>query len=148
MQSYVDYPGTPEIVKRYGLLGKILWVLIPILVRQSQRRGTSKEERRQHGADVYCLEPLEGWCVARTAPSYLLDRRISCCIVVSAPIVGTTSLKHLEDMVGKQLFSFTPCSDPRWMVIRVPGAVNVKLTPEEIKYLEEPYVPVAISGHQ
>ncbi|KAH9921030.1 aryl-alcohol dehydrogenase [Fomitopsis serialis] len=47
--------------------------------------------------------------------------------VVSAPIVGTTSLKHLEDMVG---------------------AVNVELTPEEIKYLEEPYVPVPINGHQ
>ena len=28
------------------------------------------------------------------------------------------------------------------------GAVNVELTPEEIKYLEEPYVPVPINGHQ
>jgi len=47
--------------------------------------------------------------------------------VVSAPIVGTTSMKNLEDIIG---------------------AVNVSLTPDEIKYLEEPYLPVAIFGHQ
>lgn len=27
------------------------------------------------------------------------------------------------------------------------GAVNVSLTPDEIKYLEEPYRPLAIDGH-
>ncbi|KAJ8514443.1 hypothetical protein ONZ45_g8012 [Pleurotus djamor] len=46
--------------------------------------------------------------------------------VVSAPIVGTTSLKNLEEMID---------------------AVNIKLTEEEIKYLEEPYKPVPINGH-
>ncbi|KAF9441917.1 aryl-alcohol dehydrogenase [Macrolepiota fuliginosa MF-IS2] len=45
---------------------------------------------------------------------------------VSAPIVGTTSLKHLEDIIK--------------------GA-TVTLTPEEIKYLEEPYKPQAVIGH-
>ncbi|OSX56325.1 hypothetical protein POSPLADRAFT_1175381 [Postia placenta MAD-698-R-SB12] len=45
---------------------------------------------------------------------------------VTAPIVGTTSLKNLEDILG---------------------AVNVSLTPDEIKYLEEPYRPLAIDGH-
>ena len=45
---------------------------------------------------------------------------------VTAPIVGTTSLKNLEDIIG---------------------AVDVTLTPEEIKYLEEPYQPKAIFGH-
>ncbi|TFK74021.1 Aldo keto reductase [Pluteus cervinus] len=45
---------------------------------------------------------------------------------VSAPIVGTTSLKNLEDILG---------------------GVHVKLTEEEIKYLEEPYKPQAITGH-
>jgi len=43
-----------------------------------------------------------------------------------APIVGTTSIKNLQEMID---------------------AVKIELTDEEIKYLEEPYVPVAISGH-
>ncbi|KAF8753537.1 Aldo/kereductase family [Rhizoctonia solani] len=45
---------------------------------------------------------------------------------VAAPIVGTTSLKNLEDIIG---------------------AINVKLTEEEIKSLEEPYLSQSISGH-
>ncbi|KAI0064016.1 Aldo/keto reductase [Artomyces pyxidatus] len=45
---------------------------------------------------------------------------------VSAPIVGTTSVKNLHDLIE---------------------GVNVKLTEEEIKYLEEPYRPRAIVGH-
>ncbi|KAJ6529730.1 NADP-dependent oxidoreductase domain-containing protein, partial [Mycena capillaripes] len=45
---------------------------------------------------------------------------------VSAPIVGTTSLANLADIVG---------------------AIHVQLTEEEIKSLEEPYLPQAILGH-
>ncbi|CAE6404697.1 unnamed protein product [Rhizoctonia solani] len=45
---------------------------------------------------------------------------------VSAPIIGTTNLKNLEELVA---------------------VVNVKLDEEEIKYLEEPYAPQAIFGH-
>ncbi|KAA1467715.1 Aldo/keto reductase [Dentipellis sp. KUC8613] len=45
---------------------------------------------------------------------------------VSAPIVGTTSLANLQDLID---------------------AVDVKLTDEEIKYLEEPYKPAAVIGH-
>ncbi|KAJ3572987.1 hypothetical protein NP233_g2725 [Leucocoprinus birnbaumii] len=45
---------------------------------------------------------------------------------VTAPIVGTTSLNNLHDLIG---------------------AVNVELTEEEIKQLEEAYQPVAIFGH-
>jgi len=46
---------------------------------------------------------------------------------VTAPIVGTTSLKNLEDILA---------------------GVHVKLTEEEIKYLEEPYKPMNIIGHR
>jgi aryl-alcohol dehydrogenase-like predicted oxidoreductase len=46
---------------------------------------------------------------------------------VTAPIVGATRISHLEDAVG---------------------ALAVKLTPEEAAYLEEPYVPHGIVGHQ
>ncbi|KAF7336771.1 Aldo-ket-red domain-containing protein [Mycena venus] len=45
---------------------------------------------------------------------------------VSAPIVGTTSLANLEDAIA---------------------ATHIKLTEDEIKYLEEPYQPMAILGH-
>ena len=44
---------------------------------------------------------------------------------VNAPIVGATKITHLEDAVG---------------------AISVKLTPEEMAYLEEPYVPHSIVG--
>ncbi|KAL6308539.1 aryl-alcohol dehydrogenase [Sparassis latifolia] len=46
---------------------------------------------------------------------------------VTAPIIGTTSLQNLTDIIG---------------------AVNVELSPEDIKYLEEPYQPMAIDGHK
>ncbi|KII92224.1 hypothetical protein PLICRDRAFT_37014 [Plicaturopsis crispa FD-325 SS-3] len=46
---------------------------------------------------------------------------------VTAPIIGSTSLKHLADIIG---------------------GVDVSLTEEEIKYLEEPYKPLNIIGHQ
>ncbi|RDX41300.1 Aldo/keto reductase [Lentinus brumalis] len=45
---------------------------------------------------------------------------------VTAPIVGTTSLANLEDILG---------------------SLDVTLTEEEVKYLEEPYHPVRIAGH-
>jgi aryl-alcohol dehydrogenase-like predicted oxidoreductase len=44
---------------------------------------------------------------------------------VTAPIIGATKMSHLEDSVA---------------------ALSVKLTPEDIAYLEEPYVPHPISG--
>lgn len=46
---------------------------------------------------------------------------------VVAPIIGATKISHLEDAVG---------------------ALSVNLTPEEMAYLEEPYVPHRIVGHQ
>jgi aryl-alcohol dehydrogenase-like predicted oxidoreductase len=46
---------------------------------------------------------------------------------VTAPIVGATKISHLEDAVG---------------------ALSVKLTQEDVAYLEEPYVPHRIVGHQ
>jgi aryl-alcohol dehydrogenase-like predicted oxidoreductase len=46
---------------------------------------------------------------------------------VTAPIIGATKISHLEE---------------------ASGALSVKLTQEEITYLEEPYVPHRIVGHQ
>jgi diketogulonate reductase-like aldo/keto reductase len=39
---------------------------------------------------------------------------------VTAPIIGATKITHLEDTIG---------------------ALSIRLTQEEIEYLEEPYVP-------
>jgi len=46
---------------------------------------------------------------------------------VAAPIIGATKLSHLEEAAG---------------------ALAVKLAPEEVAYLEEPYAPHRIVGHQ
>jgi aryl-alcohol dehydrogenase-like predicted oxidoreductase len=46
---------------------------------------------------------------------------------VTAPIIGATKISHLEDAVG---------------------ALSVKLSAEEVAFLEEPYVPHRIVGHQ
>jgi aryl-alcohol dehydrogenase-like predicted oxidoreductase len=46
---------------------------------------------------------------------------------VTAPIIGATRISHLEDAVG---------------------ALSVRLTQEDVSYLEEPYVPHLIVGHQ
>ena len=46
---------------------------------------------------------------------------------VTAPIIGATKITHLEEAIG---------------------ALSVKLTQEEVAYLEEPYVPHRIVGHQ
>ena len=45
---------------------------------------------------------------------------------VTAPIVGTTSLANLEDLLG---------------------ALNVTLSEEDVKFLEEEYRPLPVSGH-
>lgn len=45
---------------------------------------------------------------------------------VSAPIIGATKIKHMDDAVD---------------------AVDIELTEEDILYLEEPYVPKPILGH-
>jgi aryl-alcohol dehydrogenase-like predicted oxidoreductase len=45
---------------------------------------------------------------------------------VTAPIIGATKISHLEDAVG---------------------ALSVKLDTDDVRFLEEPYVPHAIVGH-
>ena len=46
---------------------------------------------------------------------------------VTAPIIGASKVSHLEDAAG---------------------ALSVKLTQEEVAFLEEPYIPHRIVGHQ
>jgi aryl-alcohol dehydrogenase-like predicted oxidoreductase len=58
---------------------------------------------------------------AQIAIAWLLSKK-----EVTAPIIGTSKVEHLEEFVG---------------------AMEVKLTEEECRYLEEPYIPEPISGH-
>jgi len=48
-------------------------------------------------------------------------------LVVSAPIIGLNSVDRIQEMAE---------------------AVNITLTEDEIKHLEEPYAPRPIVGHQ
>lgn len=63
---------------------------------------------------------------------------------VSAPIVGTTSLKNLQDLLGTSAWCLTYRMDSDKALI---GALDVKLTDEEVKLLEEPYQPQKVFGH-
>ena len=58
---------------------------------------------------------------AQVALAWLLQRP-----GVTAPIVGATKLSHLEDAIA---------------------AEQLELSEDEVKLLEEPYVPHAVSGH-
>ncbi|EIW83033.1 aryl-alcohol dehydrogenase [Coniophora puteana RWD-64-598 SS2] len=81
----------------------------------------------QHEGDKTILERLEevaqkkGASMAQIALAWSMGKE-----GVTAPIVGTTSLSNLMDLLE---------------------AVNISLTDEERKYLEEPYRPKGVVGH-
>ncbi len=68
------------------------------------------------------LAEKQGVSRTQIALAWLLQKE-----TVTAPIIGATKISHLEEAVG---------------------ALPVKLTQEEVAYLEEPYVPHHIVGHQ
>jgi len=63
---------------------------------------------------------------------------------VTAPIVGTTKLQNLKEMIGELGVIH---ESHLGVLIRSTEALDIDLTEEDIKYLEEPYLPTAISGH-
>jgi aryl-alcohol dehydrogenase-like predicted oxidoreductase len=67
------------------------------------------------------LAAEKGVTMAQIALSWLLHKNC-----VTAPIVGTTSVEHLEDAVE---------------------ALEISLSESDIAYLDEPYEPVSVSGH-
>lgn len=64
----------------------------------------------------------KGVKMAQIAIAWLLHQD-----AVDAPIIGTTSIEHLEDAVE---------------------AISIDLSSDECSFLEEPYEPVAVNGHQ
>jgi aryl-alcohol dehydrogenase (NADP+) len=73
-------------------------------------------------ARVQSLAAARGVPPARIALAWMLHKP-----GVVAPIIGASKPQHLEDAVG---------------------ALSIKLTAEEIKTLEEPYVPHPVAGHE
>ncbi len=82
------------------------------------RDGGGKEVN----ARVEEIAEEEGLSMAQVALAWVLSKD-----VVDAPIVGVTSVEHLEDAVE---------------------ATEVSLSESDIEYIEEPYEPVEVSGHQ
>ena len=64
---------------------------------------------------------------------------------VSAPIVGTTSLENLADLIGSYFHPFLPST--RSDKGDNAAGLDVKLTEEEVKELEEPYQAQKVYGH-
>ncbi|KAJ7476096.1 aryl-alcohol dehydrogenase [Mycena latifolia] len=124
-------------LKHFGV-GAIPWSPLargaltrPLVKQDTTKRGTSDlmlpSTYTQSTANQTIVNRVEevakkrGISMAQVSVAWALSKE-----VVSAPIVGTTSLANLADAIA---------------------AVHVKLTEEEIKYLEEPYQPMAILGH-
>jgi 1-deoxyxylulose-5-phosphate synthase len=73
-------------------------------------------------AGVQTLAAARGVPPARIALAWMLHKP-----GITAPIVGASKPQHIEDAVG---------------------ALSIKLTAEEIKTLEEPYIPHPVAGHE
>jgi aryl-alcohol dehydrogenase-like predicted oxidoreductase len=71
---------------------------------------------------VQALATDKDGSMAQIALSWVLHKD-----VVDAPIVGVTSVEHLEEAVE---------------------ALDISLSDSDIEYLEEPYEPVSVSGHE
>jgi len=94
-------------------------------------RGQSDDYARDHpyfegggreiNERVQELADQKGVTMAQIALSWVLHKDW-----VDAPIVGTTSIDHLEDAVE---------------------ALEIDLSDADVEYLEEPYEPVPVSGH-
>ncbi|WP_251343124.1 aldo/keto reductase [Haloplanus halophilus] len=87
------------------------------LYEHPYREGGGREINER----VQQLAEERGVKMAQIALSWVLHKD-----VVDAPIVGTTSVEHLEDAVE---------------------ALEIDLSDSDIEYLEEPYEPVPVSGH-
>ena len=89
---------------------------------QKWKYDASAETDQQIVGRVAELAQKRGVSRVAIALAWLLQKE-----PVTAPIVGATKISHLEDAVG---------------------ALSVTLTPEEVAYLEEPYVPHRVVGAQ
>jgi aryl-alcohol dehydrogenase-like predicted oxidoreductase len=92
-------------------------------MRESEKTIINAVEAIAKKRGVSMAQVATAWVLSKDG---MLQRRIYLTAVVSAPIVGLNSEDRIKDMVA---------------------AVNLELTEEEKKQLEEPYVPRPITGH-
>lgn len=106
-RPYVEAEGTGK-TKR----GETDWFIAGYLKSEPNKGVIARVEE---------IAKKKGISMAQVATAWVMHKE-----GVSAPIVGTTSLDNLMDILG---------------------AINVQLSEEEIKYLEELYSPMAVLGH-
>jgi len=109
------------------------WLTRPHDEFETTARGESDSHAREHPYDegggievnerVQELAADKGVKMAQVALAWLFEKDS-----VDAPIVGTTSVEHLEDAVE--------------------ALESVDLSASDVAYLEEPYEPVRVSGHE
>jgi len=85
------------------------------------KKMTSAESDAKINAAVAELAKAKGYSMAQIALAYVLSKDL-----ISAPIVGSTKLESIKELVG---------------------ALDIKLSPEEIQKIEDPYTARAIFGH-
>jgi len=83
------------------------------------------------------LAKKKGVKMAQIAVAWSLKR-------VTAPIVGTTKLQNLKETIGERDVA---CEISLRVLTRTAEALDIELTEEEAKYLEEPYLPNVVLGH-
>ncbi|KAI0035901.1 aryl-alcohol dehydrogenase [Vararia minispora EC-137] len=121
---------------KYFGVGAIPWSPLArgLLTRSMAEQAKTKREETDFAINLLKVSPgraditnrveeiarKKGITMAQVALAWSLSKDF-----VSAPIVGTTSLKNLEDLID---------------------AVHVTLTEDEIRYLEEPYKPMGAMG--
>jgi 1-deoxyxylulose-5-phosphate synthase len=88
---------------------------------QKSKYDATAETDRQVVQRVAETAEKHGVPRAQIALAWLLQKK-----TVVAPIIGATKIAHIEDALP---------------------AMDIRLTPEEVAYLEEPYVPHEIVGH-
>ena len=103
--------------------------------------GEESEADRAIIARVQEIAERRGWKMSQVALAWVLARP-----GVTAPIVGTTQLANLQEILGAS----PPLSATGvWALTRARAAdaVDVELSAEEMRYLEEAYKPLAVYGH-
>ena len=85
------------------------------------------------------LAKKKGVKMAQIALAWSLKR-------VTASIVGVTKIQNLKEIIGEH--DTSPGGLYFEALIRAAEALDIELTEEEAKHLEEPYLPLAILGHK
>jgi hypothetical protein len=67
---------------------------------------------------------------------------------VTAPVIGSTSIKKLEDLISACHGLSGLCHVAMRIKLLVADGVDIKLTEEDIQYLEEPYKARSVMGHE